>query len=148
MSYLECRWNKPWSSCCNFFCKKYSCSENHKFRFNYFWTCDFHYINIFCKKKLQLLHQVHFKEIYNDCISQHLDFFDIFWKKIQRLDQVQTSQVQIQMDRAIAYVIIPICTFMFDAPRTNDCYAFLARFYIETFSYQWARLTTLETVQP
>ena len=39
-----------WSSRCNFFWKKYLCSENHKFRFNYFWTCDFHYINIFCKK--------------------------------------------------------------------------------------------------
>ena len=31
-----------WSSRCNFFCKKYLCSENHKFRFIYFWTCDFH----------------------------------------------------------------------------------------------------------
>ena len=36
-------------------------------------------------KKLQVLDQAHFKKIYNDWISQH---FDIFWKKLQRLDQV------------------------------------------------------------
>ena len=63
-----------------FFFKKYFCSENHKFRFNYFWTCDFHYINIFCKKN------------YNDwikCISKKFtttgstdtcNFFSIFEK--------------------------------------------------------------------
>ena len=44
--YLE---NMAWSYTVTFF-KKYLCSENHKFRFDYFWTCDFHFINIFWKK--------------------------------------------------------------------------------------------------
>ena len=30
--------------------KKKTCCEKHKFRFNYFRTCVFHYENIFCKK--------------------------------------------------------------------------------------------------
>ena len=70
-----------WSSHCNSFCKQYLCSENHKFRFNYFWTCDFFYINIFCKKKLQRLDKVHFIRNYNAWIRPPLVFFVIFWKK-------------------------------------------------------------------
>ena len=51
-----------------FFCKKYICRENHKLRFNYFWTCDFPYINILWKKK------------YNNCIKCKLPKSRFKWQ--------------------------------------------------------------------
>ena len=61
------------------FCKINLFSEKHKFRINYFWTCVFHYINIFCKK---LKYRIKPK-FSNDRIRQSLVFFFLhFWKKI------------------------------------------------------------------
>ena len=47
-------------------------SKNHKFIFNYFWTCDFTYI---------VLDQVHFKKIYKYWIRPPLVIFLSFFEK-------------------------------------------------------------------
>ena len=53
------------------------CSEKHKFRINYFWTCVFHNI-----RKC-------FEKNYSNKIRAPLPIFLHFWKKSQRENQVQ-----------------------------------------------------------
>ena len=69
-----------WLCSCIFFLTNFLCSENHKLRMIYFWTCVFKFIRIFLSKN------------YKDKITPPLAFFWHFWKKTKQQNQDPFNQ--------------------------------------------------------
>ena len=61
-------------------CKRYLCSENHKFTITYFWTCVFHYLPKYFLWKVLVWDQVKFCK--DRIRPPFVSFFSFhFWKK-------------------------------------------------------------------